>query len=259
MMVQNPEADAVEQITRAPAPDGWKYLDYPHRSLLIQATTQWERTFRAHACEKEPWTVAWIESMVGGRDVLWNVGANVGSYVLIAGARDVATVAIEPGYASYAALCNNVLANRLEGKVTPLCLAIGARTSIEPLAYRDTKAGAASHAFGQAEVKKSVGTLPTLAMSLNHLLNAYPTLPAPSHLLLDVDGAEPDVLAGGDDVLRRYLRSVMVEVKRESEQEQQIAGILTACGYTLRGRFDQRDGRTIEGIYYALWEREAGQ
>ncbi len=239
----------------AAPPQGWAYLDYPDAAILIQVTTKWEKSFRANACKKEPWTMTWLERMVPGEHTLWNIGANVGSYALIAAKRGVYTVAIEPGYASYAALCNNILANRLEGMMTALPLAVGRRTGIEPLAYRSTEAGAASHDFGAVESKKSVGTMPTLCLTLNQIRAQFPEIMAPSHLLLDVDGVEGEILMAGDDVLRTSVRSVMVEVKRESDQERMIHQSLGAAGLALVTTFDQRDGQSIGGIYYALWER----
>jgi FkbM family methyltransferase len=232
------------------APAGWTYLDYPSADILIQATTKWEKGFRRECTAKEPWTVVWIEQMPADA-VLWNVGANVGSYVLIAAHRGVYTVAIEPGYASYAALANNVLCNRLEGRVTPLCVALSDRSGVVPLAYRSTEAGAASHGFGVQDAPKSVATVPTLTLTIDAL--AEMGLPAPSHLLIDVDGAEPAVLAGGPVVLSEYVRSVMIEV--QDGQAEQIAALLSSWGFTERERFDTRGGKLMAGLHYAVWER----
>lgn len=238
--------------TKRQAPAGWAYLDYPGAGLVIQATTKWERKLRAEACRKEPWTVAWLESMPAGA-VLWNVGANVGSYALIAAHLGHPVVALEPGYASYAALCNNVLANRLERLVTPICAAVGEGSGIVPLAYRSTEAGAASHGFGQAGGPKLTATLPTLTVSLDALA-ALP-IPKPTHILIDVDGAEPAVLAGAPALLSAHAPSLMVEVQHTLAEG--IANMLTAWGYAERERFDERDGLPLAGIWYAVWERPA--
>lgn len=232
------------------APSGWAYLDYPNSDLIIQATTKWERGFRAEACSKEPWTVAWIESMQAG-SVFWDIGANVGSYALIAAYRGIYTVALEPGYASYAALCNNVLANRLEDRVTPICAAICEGAGIAPLAYRSTESGAASHAFGGQAVKKSAGTLPTLALSVDDLVSMR--VPAPTHMLIDVDGAEPAVLAGAARTLREHAASLMIEV--QAEQEETITNLLSSFGYAEHERFTERNGKLMGGLAYVRYER----
>ncbi len=236
------------------APPGWTYLDYPGADILLQATTKWEKGFRAEACNKEPWTVAWIESMTSG-SVFWNVGANVGSYALIAASRGIPTVAIEPGYASYAALCQNVVANRLEGRITPLCVAIGTEASIIPLAYRSLEAGAASHAFGSIGVAKSVATLPTLTVAIDTLDTMCRMIgaPSPTHLLVDVDGAELLVLQGAATALRTSVTSIMIEVQPILSES--IGNLLASWGYQERQRFTQRNGKPLGDLWYALWER----
>lgn len=234
------------------APPGWAYLDYPRADILLQATTSWEKKMRAGACAKEPWTVAWIESMAPG-SCLWNVGANVGSYALLAAKLGHAVVAIEPSYASYAALCNNILANCLEGRITPLCAGLCEGVGIVPLTYRSTEAGAASHAFASQSPQKSAGTMATLALSMDML--AQIGLPKPTHILIDVDGAEPAVLAGGPVLLSEYGPSIMIEVQHEAAES--IGGILTSWGYREAERFTMRDNRPLGGLWYARWERSA--
>lgn len=233
------------------APQGWVYLDYPGADILIQATTKWERGFRAEACTKEPWTIQWIESMTDGA-VFWNVGANVGSYALIAGARGVPTVAIEPGYASYAALANNIIANRLETRITPLCVAVAEGAGIAPLAYRSLEAGAASHAFGASATPKTAVTLPTLTLSLDDLARDT-RLPRPTHLLIDVDGAEPLVLAGASSLLQMRSLSIMIEV--QAELAESIGNLLQSWGYRERQRYTERGGKSLGGCWYSLYER----
>src|SRR5687768_12995904 len=85
-------------------------LDYPNRKILMEIETQVEQAFRVHSCSKEPWTIDLIERMEPG-DVLYDVGANVGPYTLVAAALGHRVVAIEPGYQNYARLCHNLAMN----------------------------------------------------------------------------------------------------------------------------------------------------
>src|SRR5438046_1543914 len=74
-------------------------LDYPGADLRIGVTSRTEILSRLRPCEKEPWTVAWLERTVRPGDVLWDVGANVGAYSLIAaslGREAAQIVAVEP-------------------------------------------------------------------------------------------------------------------------------------------------------------------
>ena len=43
-----------------------------------------ERQWRAASCAKEPWTVNWLRDAVGPGDVLYDIGANVGAFSLVA-------------------------------------------------------------------------------------------------------------------------------------------------------------------------------
>ena len=86
-----------------------------------------ERKWRARSCKKEPWTVAWIEESMSGGGVLYDVGANVGTFSLVAAkvcARRGTVVAFEPGFASYAHLCGNIVLNRCEAIIIPVPLAL---------------------------------------------------------------------------------------------------------------------------------------
>src|SRR5262245_23889981 len=59
-------------------------LDYDAHSVRLLATSPMERKWRARSCKKEPWTVAWIEESMGSGGVLYDVGANVGTFSLVA-------------------------------------------------------------------------------------------------------------------------------------------------------------------------------
>ena len=177
-------------------------LDYTRAPIQIGVSTPIEAGFRAHACEKEPWTVAWIEALPADA-VLYDVGANVGSYSLIAAACGLETVAIEPGFANYAALCKNLIRNRPHTwTVTPLCVALGSDTEMVVL----PQATAPGYATGDHPV-------PALQFALADLVEQF-KLPRPTHLKIDVDGAELDVMLGID---WSTVSGVLVEVQPETE------------------------------------------
>src|SRR5215210_5569231 len=86
-------------------------VDYPGARIRIRADTEEIVHLRLRPAAKEPWTVEWIEQNLRDGDVLWDIGANVGVYSLIAAkvASGARVVAVEPGYATFASLCDNVL------------------------------------------------------------------------------------------------------------------------------------------------------
>jgi len=223
-------------------------LDYPGKDIRVGVTSRTEILSRLRPCEKEPWTVAWLERTLRGGDVLYDVGANVGAYSLIAASlgREAATVvAVEPSYASYAALCDNVLLNGLEGVVVPLPVVLGEQTGLEALG-RTSEPGAAEHEVGGEGIA-------ALSLRLDDLVAQF-GLPAPTVMKIDVDGAEASILAGGSTTLERpELRSVLVEVDRARGDA--VVETLVRAGLGLTERIDERQGKPLARVWYGIFDR----
>ena len=97
-----------------------------------------------HACSREPWTVEWIEKHVQSSDVLYDIGANVGAYALVAAMRSggaARVVAFEPGAATFLSPCHNVAVNQVADRLTPLPIALAAETQLANFNYRSLSAG----------------------------------------------------------------------------------------------------------------------
>lgn len=226
-------------------------LDFAGGEVLVGVTSRAELMSRLRPVAKEPWTVEWLESTLRHGDVLWDVGANIGAYSLIAAklGRGARVVAVEPGYSTYAALCDNVILNGLDGEIVPLPVLLGAETGLVTLAYRDTAAGAAEHALAGEGAHRQ----PTLAYRLDDLVERH-GLPAPTVLKIDVDGAEASVLAGAPATLAHpALRSVLVEVERTGGDA--VTGALAAAGLELARRIDERGGQQLPNVWYGIFER----
>ncbi|MQA66790.1 MAG: FkbM family methyltransferase [Alphaproteobacteria bacterium] len=181
-------------------------LDFPGCDVWIHATSDMEKRWRARSCAKEPWTVAWIERYIDPGDVLFDVGANVGTFSLIAAKhRQAVVVAFEPGYANYARLCENIQLNGCHGAVVPVPLALAEATGLTGFKYRSTHPGQSRHLlkdvpwrFGRAPRERY--EQPICAIRLDQAVAQF-TLPRPNHLKIDVDGGEARVLAGAGGVL----------------------------------------------------------
>lgn len=232
-------------------------LDYTREKVIVRADSRATVPMRLYPAAKEPWTVRWLEENVRPDDVLWDVGANIGAYALIGAklGRGTTVVAIEPGYATFAALCDNVVLNRLGDAIVPLPVVLGDTTGRGTLGYHDTAAGAALHALDSA--RASVYRQPVLIHTLDDLVARF-DLPPPTLLKLDVDGAEGSVLAGAPETLRRpELRSAIVEV--EAAQTEAVTSRLAAAGLELVERHDDRDGRPLPGIWYGIFSRSSAR
>jgi FkbM family methyltransferase len=230
-------------------------LDYPGAPVRVRVHTDRIVHSRLHPNAKEPWTVSWLERNLGAGDVLYDVGANVGAYALIAAAfsRGVAhVVAFEPGYANYSALCDNVLLNGFADSITPLPVVLGETTRLGTFSYSETVAGAALQeldAPGAAVYKQ-----PVLVHALDDLLEWF-ALPQPTLIKLDVDGAEAAVLRGARRTLERpQLRSLVVEVANEVTDD--VTAALDGAGFRLAQRITQRLGEPLPGIWYGVFDRD---
>jgi FkbM family methyltransferase len=233
-------------------------LDYERAEIIVGVTSRSELLSRLRPCAKEPWTVRWLEERLRDGDVLYDVGANVGAYSLIAAAiagPGTRVFAFEPGYASYAALCDNVRLNRAEAVVVPLPILLGERTGLVTLGYRDVAPGAAEHSLdpeAPAAHRQEV-----LGYRLDDLVGLL-GLPEPSLLKIDVDGAEAAVLAGAAQTLAGAgVRSVLVELERDGAEAAVEA--LGQAGLKLVDRIDRRGEEELPRILYGIFERGPGR
>ena len=178
------------------APDDVIALDYAPVSVRLRVTSREERRWRARACAKEPWTVEWIERVVDREVVLYDIGANVGAFSLIAARRQplATVVAFEPGYASFARLCENIVLNCCQQIVIPISVQLWSRTELVALKYRSLAPGQSRHALGSWRPRRrgipreGRYEQPMLGMRLDDLARQY-ALPPPTAVKLDVDGA----------------------------------------------------------------------
>lgn len=223
-----------------------KRLDYP-LDIRLLVSTPIEEQFRIHACAKEPWTVQFIESMPAG-SVLYDIGANVGPYSLLAAALGHTVVAIEPSYANYARLCENILLNEQQTRIIPLPLALSDRSGILTLP-QDPRPG---YSGGNSHLRVP-------CVQLNQLVGpGFPELPQPTHIKLDIDGwdAERAALDGAGRVLKQGV-SLLAELS--TTQDQGARMVLEHCGYTLAQEWRTREGSKmpdLKGVYYGLWLKQ---
>ena len=254
-----PEDEAMNRDESTNVNSSVAEVDYGRHRIVINATTDAERRWRARACAKEPWTVEWIETSVNRGDVFYDIGANVGVFSLIAAmkcTKKLQVVAVEPGYASFAHLCDNVVLNHCEGVITPIPLPLSDQTGLAQFKYRSREAGQSRHALlektktgsgdGQSRYQQ-----PVLAMRLDDMVSTF-NLPKPTHLKIDVDGAELRVLHGATEVLRHDgLRTILIEV--ETAIEEFVVAVLRDAGFSLVSRYEH--GKNPKAPWYGLFAR----
>jgi FkbM family methyltransferase len=143
--------------------------------------------------------------------VLYDIGANVGAYTLVAASLGLEVVAFEPAPQNFAALHENLERNKLDSLVVTLPFVLGdGAGKIEEFVMHEYARGATEGFFkGQQEMQGARKRFPYV--SLDECVRIF-GLPHPTGIKLDVDGGERSVLEGSKGILRSpKLRSLLVE------------------------------------------------
>jgi len=202
-----------------------------HRILL--RTPSAKALWRAQTLlDKEPATIRWIDSFAAG-DVLWDIGANMGIYSLYAGVvKGSEVLAFEPAAFNHALLCDNVRLNGLEERVAAYSLAFSDRSELGTLTVADDEPGAAVASVGDAPVGrlKQAALVYTIDDFIARFAPAFPT-----HIKIDVDGLEAEILEGSRHTLSDpRLKSLLVEVdERDGSRPERIDAVLGEFGFRL--------------------------
>jgi len=224
-------------------------LDYPRQDIFLHADSGLS-VRRARACEKEPETVGWIEASVKAGDVMYDVGANIGAYSLVASKflrGQVDVYAFEPGFSTYDQLCRNILLNRCQDSVHPFMLALNSATGMVDFDYHSLDAGDAEHRLVDRAnaAPPSTGAVyrqRLLGFRLDDLVSEF-GFPQPNHMKLDVDGSELAVLQGATKAIQsESFKSILVEVRKTGGQADQVRELLCSSGFELTSAHDRGDG-----------------
>lgn len=235
-------------------------VDYDKAPFNILATSPKEAVTRTRSVMKEPWTVHWLENVVTPRDVLYDIGANVGAYSLLAAryhGKGIRVFAFEPGFSTFSALCRNILHNKCETEITPISTLLFSEIGNTIFKYRSTESGAARHAVGAQGLEskdlketKAAYEQTMLTVTLDSLINQF-GLPQPTHIKLDVDGPELEILKGAKTVLANpALQTVMVELD-DNKLRPGIIALLEEAGLMLAKEFDKGTRQRTADAFFA--------
>ena len=203
-------------------------LDYEKADLYMYADSQVEVDLRIHACAKEPETIWWLENLVQPGDILFDVGANVGSYSLVAAYRKAVVFAFEPVFKTFTKLCENISVNNFQRTIFPIQMALSNFSGEGFLQLSSEEVGAANHklhaqSFGDKDQRVMAITMEDFVDQFNVML--------PNHIKIDVDGHERQVLLGMKGILRSpLLRSMCIEL---DENDKTLTDIIVDCGFSV--------------------------
>jgi FkbM family methyltransferase len=209
--------------------------------ILVSSEIEQERA--ETYLSKEPETLDWLESNLSEKDVLFDVGANIGLYSLYAAkiSPQCQIYAFEPAAHNYVRLCQNICINKAR-HIVPCNFPLADREAFAFLHVSSLEAGSALHSFGEPSIYGN-GSAPVairqgaLSTTLDTLVLKH-QIPQPTLLKIDVDGTEEHILGGAQSILEnKALRSVLVEVNlTDCKEAESLAGKMKRFGFTLAKR-----------------------
>ncbi len=166
----------------------------------------------------EPETIRWIDHYIKDGEVVWDIGANVGLYSsYMAKIPGIKLVSFEPHAATYSELVRNIITNNSNDnrEIYALNIALGEHTKLGNMEISSYETGFTSSTVLseiQREAKGIIARQPIAEFRGDDFLKTF-HMP-PSHLKIDVDGAEESVLKGAKDVIAG-LKTLLIEVEGE--------------------------------------------
>lgn len=187
---------------------------------------------------KEPETIEWINTF-NDKDVFWDIGANVGAYTLYAALRNITVLSFEPSASNYYLLNRNIKINKMDNRISALCIAFNDTTLMDSFHMANTELGSALNSFAEAvdwKGKPFVASFKQamIGFSIDDFMRQFkPSFP--NHIKIDVDGIESKIIRGAENTLSdRRVKSVLVELDSGREKYcKEVAGAIEQAGMKL--------------------------
>lgn len=222
--------------------------------LLLDVSNGRLEVWARHFADTEPELLDFIDA-IPDHAVYYDIGASIGHFALYAAMRIERVIALEPEALNFATASLNHFLNRdkIAGDFTLLNVAASEARAIEHLAINLYGAGEHTKALqrtgrtqGASSTRTTLHRQPVLTFPLDELTAMF-GLPDPTHLKIDVDGAEASVLRGARRCLdNRDLKQVFIELEA-GEAEQHCLRLLSEHRFELAERHRVR---RISGGYY---------
>jgi FkbM family methyltransferase len=210
---------------------------------------------------EEPQTVEWL-GRIGPDAVFWDVGANVGLYSLYPAKKvGCRVLAFEPEAQNFALLMENISLNGLQEYVRAANIPLTRKFGVGTLLAHELTKGGAHNSFisgdpetGQETCSRRVKQV-QFGVSMDELVFEH-GFDCPSHVKIDVDGIEPEIIAGADKVLSHdHMRHLLIEVETNIPEHLAMVTRIKEYGFCLvaqRSNWESREDRTLENTYPML-------
>jgi FkbM family methyltransferase len=209
--------------------------------LTPNDTTKW----RANTLfTKEPSTISWIDSIPQG-SILFDIGANVGSYSIYSGVKGIQVYAFEPEASNFTQLVRNLHINNIP--VNAYCAAISDKNEIGTMFLSSLDLGGACNTFNEnvdfkLEKRNSSFSQGSFSHTIDSLVEMG--LPTPEYIKIDVDGLEHKVIKGAVKTLAS-VKSLIVEINPSLEEHRKMFIQLDTLGFTYdKSQVDQAERKS---------------
>ena len=222
-------------------------IDYK-RKLLITCDNLRELETRANSCKKEPELINWLEiNNNKEKQILWDIGSNVGAYSLVAATMGYKVLSFEPAYQNYFKLHENISLNKLDEQIEAFCISFGDKLQTGNFNIFDTSFGTSKGNYNadnyyQLNLKK-ISQKKTLVFSIDSFIKIF-NLPEPSLIKIDVDGGEFEILKGAATLLEhgKNLKSLLVEFDEDEYSINELETFLKKLNWQIVSKHNRIGG-----------------
>ena len=204
--------------------DGYCRISVPDGSTFQASPTRWRLYRRGLAGRLDSLDRHYLFTVLDPPPgPVLDVGAHAGEFALLALNRGRAVFAVEPDPDALACLRRN-----LAGRESLTVIDALVWNTEEELAFTLAASSADSSVFGADTPESTTGTIRRRATTLDRIAEDY-EIDALAFLKCDAEGAEPEVLEGGRNLLRRTARIAL-----DTGPERQGSRTTAACEALLR-------------------------
>lgn len=234
-------------------------LDYSKRKLFLILSSQTSFQ-RLNSCKKEPETVTWISSNLQPSGVFYDIGANTGSYSLVAATllnKNGRIVSFEPVPSTFIELCENIQINGMTKCIIPINVPLSDENGVSKFGLNSFDGGVGMH-MGISKELMYTNSDDTIfhylvkTQTLDNVVKEF-ELPLPTLMKIDVDGPEFQILKGASNVLRcNQLKSLQIEIDQINQPVAEIVSFLEEHGLVLKEKHNHGVSGISDFVFYRI-------
>jgi|TARA_B100000315_G_C14560833_1_gene580514 FkbM family methyltransferase len=215
-----------------------KHVSWDNGNFFLLTENLYEYNFAKYFLEKEKCTTEWIKEYFRKGDVVFDIGANVGHISLYISKQfddDISIYAFEPGFANFNKLKQNILANSCPN-IKTFNMAFSNSIEIGGFCYKNVAPGRSQHSLFSKMHNDGMNIEVVLKdmiliLTVDVFIDMF-NVPCPSHVKIDVDGAEDNVIKGMEKTLKnKSLQSINIEITGSVNKHEYIINILCEYGF----------------------------